>query len=1439
MNLAPADYEAWSQATGQPYPSSAAERARVTPEVRAWKQQQLSAQQQPQERNALGDVLAPALGLLGVSAAGIGAYRHLRNRGATPDAAADMAVDVDKAVAATTPTAAPAARSAAQQEAIKADLEYNRAASNRSSNGPLLSDQVDEYGRPVRTLERYGRTGGDTAHVAGEYRNLGKGAAHHPDAAALVELSRTNPDAYAAALADARATMSGREYTDFVDGIQALASRNPINGIDPYRLTAGMDDMAKYGTTTNEAIKQAGGALSRTKSAASAGSNFAPPEDKPQTGKASVRTINGREIEGYDTSTNPFADLQRSEYSAQEGPMGETLHNSAQIQDAVIAANPQKTNESRTAYGLRIKGIIDSLATARTPKGPKVKTELDPKRGEVFYTDADGNVRLYEGPIAVDPKTGRSSTILKGPKQPIAWTDQSYYPTDDAYPYRQGAEMHPELTLDEVEINQLAKERTTPRFFDIEDQVIAGMQEPLSASDVEKGLATPLTYPDDDTYINMNRWEQQPDGTASRPRVLTFLEKGRFKSEPGRGPAAAGAALATAINLLEKQYGGPASKDEIQLLARTISREYNADPTSTIGAAAMRLAGANPAPGSREERILNAYNTASQATRERNAVAIGRTGQAPQANPVGLPYGRDQYTQTLAAIGLHAGADGAEMVDLVQSGNLKRAGEAILRSVPQIGSTVSNLLPKASADEVLNVATEGVMAGLSDLNTVLQRKPELAENFGLSKPGGFGVDAYLKSYVRQYTLLRGIDLADSPTYQVPNDSFELVMLERRNPETGAVDPLKAFEDFTTSRGSATRAVLDLDRLTSTSRSTVEIDPNRNATRLAETLFDLDGPEFNDLQARTLQNSLQGREIKINLASRLGQGRDATGGFYPTKHGRNPSERDLAEELQRFEEPTKPGSFLHNVTVLTGPDGKATGVSYNPATTPGRTSPYSVNSALMAMVKGADSDAAGFSAIRDDVNAKQQWLDDQGSFESFKAQFNRGLRPQNTAFYGPQALHSVGTGFALDASGRLVGSDSRSSLTLPEQVENDGGPAFDRRQDNQREDALIAPEDTDRKLLDEIADAQSSRALLTTPQKQAIQGEVGPQNLAALKSPEVQVAEGPAAEPLWFKSLGRTEGAASAGEAAAAQPFLQRYLADIQELRDYGAQREPLPARPVDFTGPRPGTPTEPWSPSKDTYSEPDGVDRSPEAVALRLQATEDDRLARLANVEARLAQAQAESAAGPTLVDFTQTQALPQSTSWSPQAPQAVNRPRQSVLQSTAGDIDQLQREAAELRARGPKPEGNLFGQLPETPRSAVTTTGSPVAAAAISGARNARAGGYGPTLGTPFSDSEGRVTPYTEGRGDRRPQPPLVIEGAAERAQQAEADSARIRQFRQDATRAGLSPRDFWGASAINSGNQMLAAVRPGSRAKVSTAAPSPALLQQLARVARSRGLV
>ena len=385
-------------------------------------------------------------------------------------------------------------------------------------------------------------------------------------------------------------------------------------------------------------------------------------------------------------------------------------------------------------------------------------------------------------------------------------------------------------------------------------------------------------------------------------------------------------------------------------------------------------------------------------------------------------------------------------------------------------------------------------------------------------------------------------------------------------------------------------------------------------------------------------------------------------------------------------------------------------------------------------------------------------------------FNRGI------VQTPKGPQSLGAGLRLGAGGALVAGGNSRNLTYREDMGEDD---FDLTPLDRREEALQpqlnAPEIASQaQELEAVLDAITPRELLTTAQQQTIRGPVSKRTLDALRSDEVLPTEAEQAvrqygmdkgQPtLKFKNLGRTELAASPGEAAPALDALGRELAALTEARRYAAaQAGPAAPFAVNFTGPEPGAtgmklgsemvnfaaePTpmikSPWMEAdreggwirvlktshKDNHRVGDLPDDTwtwrplvptsapPEAIAARRQRQEQSRLDELADVEARMQQARANLAGGQQVLRVAGPG----------QAGIASLRGRYGNDRLSVAGVDDIElkrltQRARQLRSLADRPEGNLFGQLEEAPRSAVASTGNAAVAANLEGFRAARAG--------------------------------------------------------------------------------------------------------------------
>ena len=94
MLLSATDFADFAEATGTEYPTSAAQKAALTPVVLDWKADQQQQQAQARGPNSLGIGLG-VLGAAGLGAAGLAAFNHFRRSGLAEETAAQLAREAE------------------------------------------------------------------------------------------------------------------------------------------------------------------------------------------------------------------------------------------------------------------------------------------------------------------------------------------------------------------------------------------------------------------------------------------------------------------------------------------------------------------------------------------------------------------------------------------------------------------------------------------------------------------------------------------------------------------------------------------------------------------------------------------------------------------------------------------------------------------------------------------------------------------------------------------------------------------------------------------------------------------------------------------------------------------------------------------------------------------------------------------------------------------------------------------------------------------------------------------------------------------------------------------------------------------------------------------------------------------------------------------------
>jgi hypothetical protein len=632
------------------------------------------------------------------------------------------------------------------------------------------------------------------------------------------------------------------------------------------------------------------------------------------------------------------------------------------------------------------------LAQSRTKSNTSAQAEYQsresapqssskPANASVFFLDSDGSYKSYRGNTTLLDKDGRPQQDKRGnilytgrraDGSPIAESDLAYFPTDDPEFYARSGLAHPALKAADIAAN--AGELPDRRYASDEDQSIKGMLESLGPSDPRFSDGIRKDGVSDNWTVGTN-------GAGER----VPLDVSGFQSELGSSGPMAGARLRAALSDYRKNTGTPVPTNVAVAWAADLARQHGVDASTVLrGATAAGPSARLVAPQPERSSRVSAH-------------ALGGGNSA------------DQLDRIYTSLGMHAGADAWELEGMVRSGDIKGAAAALASQLPALTAVNGGGLRGMGQDEKLSLVAEGVAAGLNDLSTVLSKYPEAASKFGIGKgPGGFGIDAYLKSYVRDWVTVRGLQLdpTGQPTYQVPNDAFEI--LAHRAHQSGR-NTLHELNDIVRGSSNGLLGALKIDRLVSSAQSTKQGDPNTNATSFAQTVFDMTD---RDLVSTRLLDEAAG---DVNLSFGTRRTSDVTAGLY----NRNPSEADVDQRIADYR---------------TLADGTVT--------------PYPVNATLAAQVSGADYSTPEGQARQQQAKDAQAWISaNADQLERQRADFNRGL------FDGK----SAGRGFAISADQRgafLTGNTQGMNTSYREELVNDeDATPVDVAQDNIREARL--------------------------------------------------------------------------------------------------------------------------------------------------------------------------------------------------------------------------------------------------------------------------------------------------------------------------------------------------------------------------------------------------
>ena len=1046
MQVSPVDIQAWASETGADYPSTPAEKAAVLPAVAAWKREQLADAQAARGQNALATPLM-VLGGVGLGLAGLATYHHLTKAGHSPAVATAAAQVVDREQAAAS-AAAPPPQSAASSPAA----------------------QEPAYGNPW-----------NAPYVARAPRPESTAAAPRPSRPSAPQPATTAapPEPPAAApvrYRDNRYRGPRLRTDDAGAAATELATSGGVNiGAVPAR------QQGQYTARSTEGFHNPALASLDT-------------PDKRAAYLANIAATQGIYSKAYTDARDSIAALENARHKGidpdsfliREDPnTGEMLHIPGKELYGTTTAEEEEESgsylaQSRTKSNKSAQTNYQSRETA--PQG-----SLKPQNASVFYRDSNGKPVPYGGTEKrVSDRTGKVYyTGRRKDGTPIAWSDLAYLPNDDTTFYNRAGVRHPELSLEDIAEN--AGDKADLRYADEEDQSVKGMLEALPASHrrfssgvrddgatdnwvfgrvgLPANTAVRRQWPGPLVALGED-WKSPRHGTGP----LVPLDLSGFQSEAGAGGPAlvAGGRLRRALDDYRSNTGQAVPESVAIAWATSLAKEHNSDAASVLRGAGFK---STTPPPAKSPRV--------------HAPSLGGAGGT--------------LASIYKALGMHASTDEWSLEKSIRTGDLRAAAESLASTLPALTQANGRFLRGATQDEKLNVVAEGLSAGLQDLKTTLEKYPQMAYKFGIGKSaGGFGVDAYLKSYVRDWVTVRSLQLDPSgqPVYQVPADALELIAYEGSKSGRGTID---ALEDHIRGARNGLEASLRIDRLVSAAQSTKEGDPNTNATNFAQTVFSM---EDDDLISTRLTKDAA-TDVGLSFAVRRRD--DATQGFYD----RNPSETLLDRRIDEQ------------------------GI------------PAFANATLNAKYAGIDTQAPDAEARIDDVVAAQQWIAaNADALERDRENLNRGI------LITDQGPVSVGRGLVISSGerGAFLAGNTQGMHTAyrEEQADDESLTPVDRAQDQEREAILnnqVDPElDPTFVKRDNSSKHDTSINIgVTDAQKQTLD-TLDPGELRRL---ELQGVVTPySSQKLYFKNLGPgSKGAMSAGEAYAPRQMLRRYLGE--------------------------------------------------------------------------------------------------------------------------------------------------------------------------------------------------------------------------------------------------------------------------------------------------------
>lgn len=732
MLVSPADFAAFSEATGAPYPASTAEKAQLLPVILDWK----AAQQQEQAQNRGPNLLAAALagaGTIGLGAGAYGIYQKLRKQGISEPVAADIAAKsapaapqpVDLPPAAPQPPARVSTQRLTPQE-LAAQISISPAETPVSAapDGAFAADSMipvrrDKDGKlsyALGALFPGNRKG--TAHARGRGEYQLNSLWNDPTWGPLLHAANT-PDLQQSLVAQAQEHNS------------ALAGR------------------------LQDAINLRNGSASPAATYVKSEAGLPNPRSVPENAAFFV------------------GDSKRLLVPAPGG--------SGWADGSALGARARLAASDRAAYGTASASDLDSDGNPVDINAPKGKTSKGMLRESYLPPDENDNASIFVSENDLSDRARQLGAF-------IGDDDALYLPGEEtadggSQPPRRvrfGSGVARHLLNRPIAGSDLGaygeQEQVSKGFSDREDSATKGMYEKLPASSMNlKALRLKQSF----------GWDLVPAATRVREDGTVVFEPAHYEERPYTGGVYTG-----------KTFSEVAGAEEIPDSDSYIKKDLGTPlPDAARRLIKISASGVEPPPGT-VVSLAREYGVApddieAAAGRFFGGVDLRANSgfTAPHARAVGGKTHSDWLTQALSAMQVTKPADSHTINNLLASESTvdrATAAQSWLNANQELAQVLSSQMPGTSATERISLVQEALNDAADDYHRAIDwaasNDPELAPRLTPGAKGFPSFDQFARPYVRKHVLGSALELSNAgggsaPVINLPADVAELIANE--------------------------------------------------------------------------------------------------------------------------------------------------------------------------------------------------------------------------------------------------------------------------------------------------------------------------------------------------------------------------------------------------------------------------------------------------------------------------------------------------------------------------------------------------------------------------------------------------------------------------------------------------------------------------------------